>query len=347
MVSTVDYNSYHLGSYMKISIISFLFLSLFVQAQEYKLGQGIQVNKMLSIGAYFSMDYAKGDTTNVARLDDLAVLAYGNLSSKFSYFVELESAPTYVKDYKNNISKTTLRFHYERAYGNYIFSDTLRLRFGKFITPIGYWNLEPINVLRDTSSNPLYSSLMFPKFVTGVAMHGYLNANDTLQYHLFLQTTNDLDEDYINIKNNFFFGTSLGYDLSDNLNIGSTLGYFQTKEIKKDISLIQINAKYDNYPYLVQTEWAYTDIKNRSYETKAQQFGGYMQGMYNFSQEHALVSRYEYFKDTQQTAPQRKQHIGIIGYSYRPVYAVSIKTEYQFNSHKELSKALISFSVLF
>ncbi|WP_457748668.1 outer membrane beta-barrel protein [Sulfurimonas sp.] len=332
---------------MKIFFMCVLFFSLVIQAQEYKIGQGVQLNKKLTVGAYFSTDYTKGSSVDKARLDDVAVLAYGNLSSQLSYFLELESAPTYVKDYKNHSTQTNLKFYYERAYGNYMYSDNLALRFGKFITPIGYWNLEPINVLRDTSSNPLYSSLLFPKFVTGVDLYGYVNEEDSLQYHLFLQTTNDIDEDYINIKNNFFLGSSLSYDISDEINLGATLGYFKTKDIKKDVFLAQINAKYDNYPYLLQTEWAYTDIKNKTLSNKAKQFGGYLQGMYNFTQQHAIVGRYEYFDDTQTSTLIQQQHIGIIGYSYRPVYAVSIKAEYQFNSHQELNKAIISFSVLF
>ncbi len=332
---------------MKLFFMGVFLLSILLQAEDYKLGQGVQLSKELTLGAYFSTDYSKGTGIDRARLDDIAVLAYGVLSSKLSYLLELESAPTYVKDYKNNSSQKKLKFHYERAYADYMYSDAFSLRVGKFITPIGYWNLEPINVLRDTSSNPLYSSLLFPKFVTGVDVHGYTNIDDTLQYHLYVQVTNDVDEDYINIKNNLFLGTSLNYDFSNEINLGTTLGFFKTKEIKKDVYFAQINAKYDNYPYLIQTEWAYTDIKNKTLVSKAKQFGGYLQGIYNFTNQHAIVSRYEYFRDTQITAFPREQHIGIIGYSYRPVYAISMKAEYQFNSHSELNKAIVSFSVLF
>jgi hypothetical protein len=332
---------------MKNFIIFIFFFSVLTQAGEYTLGQGLQINKQLNIGAYFSTDYSKGSNIDKARLDDVAFLAYGNLSPNFSYLAELESAPTYIKDYKNHSTQKNLKFHYERAYVSYTYSDNLSLRFGKFITPIGYWNLEPINVLRDTSSSPLYSSLMFPKFVTGIGTNGYINEDDTLTYHLYLQVNNDIDEEYINIKNNFFLGSSLGYDVSNTFNIGGTLGYFKTKDIIKDVSLTQINAKYDNYPYLVQTEWAYTDIHNKTFLTKAMQFGGYIQGMYNLTQKHAIVGRYEYFKDTQLSTIDAKQHIAVVGYSYRPIYAVSLKAEYQFNSHQKLDKAIFSFSVLF
>ena len=337
---------------MKLFILLLLFFTALVKAEDYELGHGLKINDALNLGGYFSVDYARGKTEDKARLDDVAFLAYGSLSPKFSYLVELEAAPFYVQDYENSYNELNMKFHIERGYLNYMYSDLYNVRLGKFITPIGYWNLIPINVLRDTSSNPLYSYKMFPKFVTGVDVNGYLNEDATVKYHVYFQGTDDIDEEYINIKNDLFIATSLDYEPTDELSFGSSLGYFQTKEgllpqeAYKEVSLVQANAKYDSYPYTLQTEWAYTNINNKTYNTKDYQFGGYLQGMYNLSEKHAIVSRYEYFKDTQEYS-KADNHIGVIGYSYRPMYSVSLKAEYQFNSDSDLSKSIVSFSVLF
>jgi len=337
---------------VRFLLLVLLFFSTIASSEEYELGQGYKVNDALNIGAYFSLDYAYGKNVNKTRLDDVAVLAYGALAPKVSYFAELEAAPLYVKDFKNDTSEFNERFYVERAYFNYLYSDHLNFRAGKFITPIGYWNLIPINVLRDTSSNPLYSYRIFPKFVSGVDLSGYTDEEGSLTYHLYLQATDDIDEDYINIKNDFFTGVALSYDINCEYNIGASVGYFEAKkgllveESRKDVTFVQLNAKYDNYPYLLQTEWAYSDIENKTYKRDDYQFGGYLQGMYNFNEKHALVGRYEYFKDTQ-ISFQEESNIGVIGYSYRPLYAISIKGEYQFHSNSTLSKALLSLSVLF
>ena len=328
---------------------SFFFL---LNAQDYRIGHGYKIADAVNIGGYFAMDYEKGKNTDKARLDDVAFLVYGNLSSKLSYLVELEAAPFYVKDFENNFSKTDMTFHVERSYLNYIYSDSINFRIGKLITPIGYWNLTPINVLRDTSSNPLYSKKMFPKFVSGLDTNGYIGKDATLKYHVYLQVTDDLDKNYINIKNDFFTGASLEYEFSDEINVGGSLGYYETikgplpEEGQRNISLLQVNAKYNNYPFLVQTEWAYTDVENKTLNTNSYQFGGYLQGMYSFNFQHAIVGRYEYFNDTQEYIKE-KEHIGIIGYSYRPLYSVSLKGEYQVHSDSDLNKFLCSFSVLF
>jgi len=324
--------------------IYIIFLLAFWKADDYQLGHGVKLNDKLHLGGYLSFDYSKGENLDKFRLDDVALLVYGNLSSKSSYLLELEAAPFYVRDYKNDTSKTDKTFHYERIYFNYTYSEMFKFRFGKQITPIGYWNIEPINVLRDTSSNPLYSYKMFPKLLTGIDVNGNLNEDNTLKYHFFLQATNDIDEDYINIKNDFFIGSSLEYELSDETNIGGAIGYYKTRDIKKNISFVQVNAKYDNYPFLVQTEWAYTKIDNKTVGVKDYNFGGYSQVMYNLDIRHAIIGRYEYFKDSETNI---KNHISVVGYSYRPTYSISIKAEYKLNSNSNLTKSIISFSVLF
>lgn len=326
-----------------VLVCVFLYTLLF--AESYELGHGYKIDDALNLGAYFSLDYSKGKNIDKAQLSDVAVLAYGTLPANFSYLVELEAAPFYVKDFQNDTSQTNSTPHRERMYLDYATSDMFNFRVGKLITPIGYWNLEPINVLRDTTSNPLYSYRMFPKFVTGLDTYGYADEDTRVQYHLFLQATEDIDKDYINIRNDFFVGGSLGYEVTDELDVGASLGYYETYE-KKEVSLVEGNAKYESYPFEVQTEWAYTAIHNNVLNANAFQIGGYLQGMYSFNPQNALVSRYEYFQDTQ-VATKSKNHIGIIGYSYRPVYAVSIKGEYQFNSDSSLNKAIISLSVLF
>lgn len=333
---------------MKFFLYLFLLFSLLIQADDYKLGRGYKISDELIIGGYFSIDYSQGDEKRQFRLDDVAFLAYGDLASNFSYLVEMEAAPFYVKEYKTGESDWNRDFHYERIYATYNHSEIINVRAGKQITPIGYWNLEPINVLRDTSSNPMYSYKMFPKLLTGLDLFGYLDEDNTLAYHMFGQVSDDIDEDYINIKNDLFVGSSLEYEVSDEFSFGGAIAYYETKKMdyrdERDVALFQADAKYDNYPFLLQTEWAYTVVKDNMTSSDSNQFSGYAQGLYNFNMQHAIISRYEYFEDNDLN---EETHLGILGYSYRPMPSISIKAEYQINSNSYYSKALVSFSVLF
>ena len=205
-------------------LLSLVFLSLTLFANEYELGRGYKINDSLHVGGYFSTDYTFTNDNNQFEIDDVAILAYGNLSPQFSYLFELEAAPFYTNNFSENLSQTNTKFHYERVYIDYSHSEMLNIRIGKQITPIGYWNLEPINVLRDTSSNPLYSFKMFPKLFTGVDLNGYLDEENTFKYNLFVQKNNDLDEEYINIKNDSFIGLTVNYEWDENIDIGASLG---------------------------------------------------------------------------------------------------------------------------
>ena len=330
---------------MKLILIYFILLSSFLlKAEDYKLGHGVKINEHLHIGSYFSTDYSSSDEKKEFRLDDVAALAYGNLSPDFSYLVEFESAPTYSQNFTNDTIFNDPKIHYERVYIDYIYSDMFNIRFGKQISPIGYWNLEPINVLRDTTSNPLYASKMFPKLLTGLDLFGYLDDDNRFKYHLFLQNNKDLDEDYINIKNEHFVGASLAYEFSDEIDFGTSIGEYIATIDNKRVKFIESNAKYTNYPFLFQAELAYSNINNQAIDKKSNNLAGYAQGMYNINMKHALISRYEYVHDDEL---KTTNSIGVFGYSYRPMYSISVKAEYQWNSDAYKSKSLISFSVLF
>lgn len=60
----------------------------------------------------------------------------------------------------------------ERLYLDLGASDALRLRFGKFLTPIGRWNLARIEPLLWTTSEPLIVEEVFDDSTTGAMLHG-------------------------------------------------------------------------------------------------------------------------------------------------------------------------------
>ena len=328
---------------MKLFFILLFFLFSSLYAQDYEMGRGLTLSEKLHLGGYLSADYEAGDDKKQFRLDDVAVLAYGKLLPELSYMVEFEATPMYQKNYTTGAEQYNPRFYYERAYADYAYSEMFNFRAGKQISPIGYWNLEPINVLRDTSSDPMYSYEMFPKFLTGADIYGYLDESATLKYHLFGQKNENLDKETLNINAEQFFGLALEYESSSQLNYGGSFGNFITVDNKRT-NFVQVDGKYDLYPLVFQFEAAYNDTDDNLQDNKTYKNSGYLQGIYHFNIRHAVIGRYEYFHDS---ADSRTNNIGIIGYSYRPIYPVSIKGEAQYNSDERLNKIIFSFSVLF
>lgn len=313
-----------------------------LHADPYVLGQGLHIDPMFNIGGYFSSEFGSKNSKETFALDDVAVMAYGTINPMFSYLAEFEAIGFYTKNLSTGEEGGSQKFHVERLYGDLWLSDAYNLRFGKMITPIGYWNTEPINVLRDTTSNPLYSKLLFPKFLTGLDLNGYLPAVDNVRYHLFAQNNHDLDEHYINIPNTHFFGFSVEKELTNEWSGGGSVGEYITLTNQRT-RFVQANIKYDDAQWQMMSEVIYANNEFAS-NVQASTVSGYVQGMYRYSPEHAFVGRYEHYNDHH---TNYEDNIAVAGYSYRPWYSVSLKGEYQWHSLKDENTLLFSFSVLF
>jgi hypothetical protein len=328
--------------WMKWGIVTLAGLVLNLHAEEYQLGRGVQINDYLNMGGYFSAELESNRQSDSFTLDDVAVMAYGDINPMFSYLTEFEAVGFYHKNLTDGIEDGDRKFHIERLYGDLWIADAFNIRFGKEITPIGYWNTEPINVLRDTTSNPLYSMLLFPKFLTGIDINGYVPQIEGMKYHLFGQNSRDLDEEYINIQNTHFFGFSVEKEFSLESTGGGSIGEYITKTHQRT-RFIQANMKYDDAQWQLMSEALVA--KSEYNDTQSDYaFSGYAQAMFHYTPEHAIIGRYEYFNDHHSNY---KDNIAVLGYSYRPWYPVSLKGEYQWHSQNDENCALFSLSVLF
>jgi len=310
--------------------------------QDYQLGLGYSVNDMLTVGGYFSTEYAVGDDSEEFVVDDVAILAYGNLTENFSFLAELESVDFFRHDFETGSSESNVPPAIERLYGDYKFSDTYSVRFGKQITPIGYWNLQPINVLRETTSNPRFSREMYPKFLTGLDIYGYTPFDENTGYHLYVQGTEDLDDAYININIDRHLGLSLDRQLTSRWHAGVSMGRFDDLD-NTATRYLALNTRLALGKLTLFME-GIRDLHETNSGLHEQSTAVYGQGEYRLTPQHALIVRGEYFNNELTGIRER---IGILGYSFRPVFPVSFKVEHQWHSDSGDNLWLGSFSVLF
>jgi len=329
-------------------MIAKLLLSLFLLsslvADEYHLGEGIKVASLpVYVGGYFSADYRNINGANRYRLDDIALLSYGNYN-KFSYMAELEYKGFYVLDENAGKYTTTqdTTLHTERLYINYAVDENYNFKIGKYSTQAGFWNLLPINVLRDTTSIPMSTNIIFPKFTTGVLL-SYKSYNDAnFNIDVMLQNNSDLDPVYNNYKMDEHYGFGIGYE-KDNLAVKFNFGLFDglfTDNQSQNLYYYMASFEYETEKTQVIGELG-SQKTDKVYTTK---YAGYLQALYHFTQKHAGVLRLESYDNTKTAI---KEDIAILGYSYRPLYPVSLKAEYQFHSIHKTNQAMLSLSVLF
>jgi hypothetical protein len=328
-------------------LIIFLFLctSLYSEASKYELGRGIQVGDLpLYIGGYFSLEYKHAHGKNRSlKLDEFAVMAYGEYN-QFSYMIELEAEDVYSEVFGNEESEEVNDdFHIERLYLNYDFNENYSLKAGKYNSPIGFWNRIPINVLRDTSSNPMISTLLFPKFTSGADLL-YQSQNDySLSIDTMLQEGEDLDKMMNNeVYNNFYIDRHYGIGISlqsAELSYQFNTGYFRLTSDEPYYYLLGA-FKYEHSDFKLQAEVG-TQFND---EESTMPYVGYIQWSQIIQEHHEAILRLESYHNQELDI---KDSFSVMGYTYRPVYPIALKGEYQWHSLHEENKLLLSISVLF
>jgi len=312
------------------------------QAEPYELGLGYKAHEKITIGGYFSSEFSQGENIQEVAVDDVALLAYGNLSENFSFLAEIESVGFYVYDFENNVSNSNTKPAIERLYADYKVSDYVSFRVGKQITPIGYWNLQPINVLRETTSSPRLSREMFPKFVTGLQIQGIIPIDESIHYTVYLQNTGDMDAKYVNIAVDQHYGFTLEKSFSDTWSAGGSAGKFSETNLDST-RYVQLNSRIDKGQYTFLVE-GIVDYHTPKFLPKAKSTAIYAQFEYRLQPRHAVIVRAESFRDDRASLHEK---VGVLGYSYRPQFPVSLKLEYQWHADSDNNRLVGSFSVLF
>ncbi|MDD5400320.1 MAG: hypothetical protein PHQ93_03925 [Sulfurimonas sp.] len=329
---------------MRSLILLFTFLLTLYAEDEYQLGKGAQVGSLpLYIGGYFSLDYKHEDDIDRYRIDDIAILGYGDYKN-FSYLAEFEFKEMYVQTYKNNIKNTTHnnKLYAERLYVDYNFNENYMFRVGKYNSSIGFWNLLPVNVLRETTSNPMSTNILFPKFTTGLNASYLYYGNGEIKVDVMLQHNNDLSYEYNNYKIDKHYAFGISYEM-DNYTFKLNSGYFYNLNdsvLYHDLYYMLASAKYESSKYQVLAEVGSQKSKN-NYTTD---YAGYVQGLYRFTEQHLGIIRVESYDDS---VKKIADDMLILGYTYRPLRPIAIKSEYQFHSDSTFNQLLLSFSMLF
>ncbi len=325
-------------------LLSNLFADEFIEDKSYHLGEGVQVASLpLYVGGYISADYRGVDGNNSYRLNDLALLSYGNYS-KFSYLAEIEYKNFYL--HNENAGKITVskdrKIHTERLYLNYTLNENYSVKVGKYSTPAGFWNLLPINVLRETTSIPQSTIILFPNFTTGVLFSYKRYKEATFYFDVILQNNADLDPTYNNYRMDENYGIGLGYE-KENLSLKLNFGFFD--------GLFANNRSQNLYYYMASLKYATEKIEilgelgsQKSAHIYTTKYAGYLQGLYHFTQKHGGVLRLESYDDKKLGV---QDDLAIFGYSYRPLYPISLKAEYQFHKIHKNNQIMCSLSVLF
>lgn len=329
---------------MKYLVLFLLFAVTVFAEDEYTLGEGYQVGEMpIYLGGYFSVDYRKKDEEDRYRVDDIAFMSYGG-NDTISYMVELEFKEFYVETHNDKYGNTTERDHQiyvERLYVDYNINDNYSLRTGKYNSPIGFWNLMPINVLRATTSSPVLTKIIFPNYTTGLDLSYTSFDEEEIKIDVILQDNTAIDDEYNNYDVDKHYALAFSYE-KGNYTLKLNGGYFSKRDNYKsvnDFGYILLSEKYETDDFQILAEVGAQSSKNSDHN-----YAGYLQGLYRFTEKHIGIIRLESYKDE---LADDNDNIAILGYTYRPLFPVALKTEYQQHSKNNENQFIFSLSVLF
>lgn len=291
----------------------------------YQLGHGWQVpDTDLTLGGYAasSLDKVQGQPWTLD-VNSLSLFLWWQPLERLKLFseTELENALT-VQERRTSSDGAYLAL--ERLYADWTQSDALNFRVGKFLTPVGRWNLIHAAPLVWTTSRPLITFEPFPTNATGAMVYGTLTSVGAgLDYSLYGSIGKELRPNHRLDTFNKAYGAHLSYPVRDSLQVGISFANFeQINERGERKNLVGVDATWSRGGYEVSTElgWRFSSEGDNSAEK-----GGFIQGVAPLGGKLYAVGRYEYFRES---GAQPGVNLWLAGLDYRWNRALILKSEY-------------------
>ncbi len=311
----------------------------------YRLGEGLRVaDTGFSLGGYATTSYEiLRHTSSRAALDNVSLFLWWQGQSRWKFFSEFDYE--HVLASRSQIGNERY-LSLERLYLDYAATDTSTVRVGKFLTPIGRWNLIHATPLVWTSSRPIVTTYTFPTNATGLMLTGTLPrvANGT-EYSLYASKGNELRPNPALDPFTEALGAHVTFSVLPNAQLGFSYARFEqekTRGTKKQ--LVGIDFIWSRNRYEVSAEGVYRFSDNGS---AWDEMGAFGQLVAPLSGKLYAIGRYEIFRKAQETLATQ---LWVAGLNYRITPAVVLKAEWVGSMHNNIDASegfLSSVSILF
>jgi hypothetical protein len=300
----------------------------------YHWGRGLLIPQAnLNLGGYVHTSFSDLEQKSAHfGLDDLSLFISWSPFSQLHFFSEIE-----LEDWMSTsgVEGINQALTLERYYFDFLASESLSLRVGKFLTPVGRWNTVHAAPLIWTTSRPLISEdQLFASHVSGAMLTSNLLFQDhNFEFSVYIDDSEDLEPRTNDPFFNHAVGVRLNYEASNQLEIGASyLAYKKhTNYIKDESHLFGLDMSWKNQGYEVQFEMSYRHANDQDNEK-----GLYLQGVAPIYGQLFAVSRYEYLSGRHLLDAEPLDstlHLGITGLAWRPYSPMVLKAEYRFGSN--------------
>lgn len=313
----------------------------------YRLGEGLRLaDTGFSLGGYATASYEDlHDAPARTALDNLSLFVWWQGEGRWKFFTEL--------DYENVLASPSSDLPgedrylaLERLYVDYALNDTTTLRAGKFLTPIGRWNLIHATPLVWTTSRPLVTTEIFPTNATGLMLNGTLpTVADGTDYSLYVSKGSEPRSNPALDPFREAIGAHVSFPFPADGQIGFSYATFEQDRTPDETKrLVGIDFVWSRDRYEISGEGVYRFSDNGSDWDERGAFG---QLVVPLSAKLYAVGRYELYRKAQETLATR---MWVAGLNYRFTPAIVLKAEWNGATHNTIDAPegfMSSLSLLF
>jgi hypothetical protein len=331
------------------------------ESASYSLGQGLSFpQQRLTLGGYLDLHIAdlEQQDWNLS-LRALSLFVSKSLHNRWHFFSELELGDG-VGISEDGITSKDAEVDLERLYLDYRESREFTLRVGKYLTPVGRWNLIHAAPLVWTPDRPLTTAAGFARHATGLMLYGDTDlGSNSLDYSLYADDSEHLDptqekerafeDDRTGLSPSNAFewavGARLVYHFADDT---AQFGLSYLRSQMEDLDYVTDLFGADLYWNVGSMEFSFEGIYRKSPgQDEPDVYGGFVQAVLPLTKHLYFVGRHENYRAAIQ---EDTALIDCLGLTYRPNWAISLKLEYRGGSNNEIlapSGWLGSLAILF
>jgi hypothetical protein len=295
----------------------------------YELGQGLDLGPVNIAGYSSVVANLPTQAQKSLVLDDLSLFVTGHFGRFFNPFIEAElSSLDILHGGHLTGDRGDGHFVLERLYNDSYLTDSVTLRLGKMLTPVGEWNQIHAAPLVLTTVRPAVTHRNFSEYASGASVL-YADPNTSVpDLQLYYQPVGELSERSSSLTFHQYKSVE-GAHISVPLGLLDKVGasFQQSKDVNGvDQSLYGIDFHYTIDKVTFQGEATYSDISDRSANrARDTEWGAYASASYALTDKWSAYGWYETFAE--RTA-HSTAHDVLFGVAYRPQPAIVFKLEY-------------------
>jgi hypothetical protein len=296
---------------------------------DYELGHGFDIGPVNFAGYSNLVANIPERGPKSLVLDDLSLFVSGHFGKLLNPFTEAELTNLSLAHSGPSVSdRGKGAFVLERLYNDSYLADSVTLRLGKMLAPVGEWNEIHAAPLVLTTIRPAVTYRNFSEYATGVSVlysDPYARFPDL---QLYWQPTQEFSERPSSLTFHQYKAVE-GAHLSFPLGLLDKVGvsFQQTRDVRGvNQSLFGLDYHYTIGRLTLEGEGTFSDISNTAAAHRRDtEWGAYVAASYAISEKWSVQGWYEGFAERTSSSTA---HDLLVGIAYRPHPAIVVRLEY-------------------